>query len=55
VQAEQAPFDEPTLLSPEEEQSLLGEPEPPVRRSAGSRGLSLLHECPTLAAGQARA
>ena len=47
VQAEQAPLDELTLLSPEDEQSLLREPEPPVRRRAGPRGLSLLHECPT--------
>ena len=46
VQAEQAPFDEPTLLSPEEEQSLLREPEPPVRRCAGSRGLPRLHQVP---------
>ena len=47
VQVEQAPLDELTLLSPEEEQSLLRELEPPVRRRAGPRGLSLLHECPT--------
>ena len=47
VQAEQAPFDELTLLSPEEEQSLFREQEPPGRRRAGNRGLSLLHACPT--------
>ena len=43
----QAPFDELTLLSPKEEQSLFREPEPPVLRRARTRGLLLLHACPT--------